>query len=100
MGTERESLIAERRKINKRLHRILHEAARGAPHKQVSLDDMTAELWQSMYSEDRTNWTNWWRTQGQVSFSCLRCGFPTSHGTVGCEACTTKRKKQSDDKAE
>lgn len=54
---------------------------------EIDIDSMTPEVWNSMSKIERYFWKQYWRLKGQVSFCCLRCGFPTAYGTVGCEAC-------------
>jgi hypothetical protein len=57
------------------------------PHKEVTLNDMTSELWNTWSSLEKRLWTRYWQCQGMFSFTCLNCGFPTATGQVGCDAC-------------
>jgi len=57
-------------------------------NEHVGIDNMTVEMWQQMTAEERVEWKHNWSKQGQVSFSCLKCGFPTVSGQFGCEACS------------
>ncbi len=56
----------------------------------VDINEMTVKVWHDMSLSQRQEWTLNWRRQGMVSFVCLRCGFPTCRGQVGCEACEPK----------
>ncbi len=85
--TQREVLLAQRAHIDRQLTRLCRREAQDAPHKDVGINEMTAEIWRQMTASDRRAWTNWWRLQGLVSFACLNCGFPTETGRAGCEAC-------------
>ena len=52
-----------------------------------TLDSVTAEEWRTASSAEQKQFIERERKRGVVSFACLRCGFPTEHGCVGCEAC-------------
>ena len=54
---------------------------------KVAIDDMTAKIWREMTSMQHQIWKSYWGLQGQVSFSCTQCGFPTVFGQSGCESC-------------
>lgn len=85
--TKLDELITQRNEIDKQISDLLKEEAEQSPHKDVGINDMTPELWRSMLVEEKRAWKNYWKTKGQVSFSCLSCGFPTVAGQVSCESC-------------
>lgn len=87
LTVEWESLLAEKKRIDRRLQQIMRMEAEQAPHQDIGINQMTPDVWKSMARDDRRAWTNYWRIQGQVSFTCLSCGFPTASGQSSCEAC-------------
>jgi uncharacterized OB-fold protein len=52
-----------------------------------TLDTITAEQWRAMSPKERDDFIGYWHKQGKVSFRCLNCGYPATHGRSFCEAC-------------
>ena len=55
-----------------------------------TLDSIRADQWREMSQEERTEFLNYWASQGHISHSCLTCRFPTIYGQAVCEACSPK----------
>jgi hypothetical protein len=51
------------------------------------VNTVTEEEWITATSVEQRAFRQYWHSKGYGWFSCRRCGYPTSHGTVGCDAC-------------
>jgi hypothetical protein len=51
------------------------------------LDTVTASEWRNSTEQERREFVDRERQRGYVSFHCLTCAFPTSHGVAVCDAC-------------
>ena len=80
-------LLKTRKALDTQLQKLFKKGAEECKYKEVDINDMSAELWNSMSKEEHRAWNNFWRSKGIVSFCCLTCGFPTGTGQVGCIAC-------------
>lgn len=56
-------------------------------HLTETLDTVRPDQWREMSEEEHVEFLRYWRLQGQISFCCLGCGFPTPRGQAACDAC-------------
>jgi hypothetical protein len=84
---EAKRLVAEIKVMRTKLKKLAEQLDETSMHKDTTIDQMTAETWQTMSAEEKADWTNYWAMKGQVSSHCLNCGFPTASVMVGCRAC-------------
>jgi len=81
-------LLKTREDLTTEIQKLLKKEVEECKHKEVDINDMSVELWNSMSEEEHRAWNNFWRSKGIVSFCCLTCGFPTVTGQKGCVACS------------
>ena len=60
----------------------------------TDIDAMTPAEWNAMPPPDRRVWKMYWQSKGLISFRCLKCGYPTASGQVGCIACEPPTPKE------
>jgi len=48
---------------------------------------VTKEEWIASTSVEQRAFNSYWQNKGIAWFNCLRCGYPTAYGQVGCDAC-------------
>lgn len=87
LRSEARLLVAEIGVRRARLQEVAKLLAETSAYKDTTIDQMSAKTWQRMTTEERVDWTNYWKMRG-ASFHCCKCGFPAATFTTGCRVCT------------